>query len=354
VGNPAPAETTSIELESTMSLDWNAFAALIEPCQNIVLTSHVRPDADAIGSEIGLCGFLEQLGKTVRIVNPSPTPKRLAFLDPANRVVHFNAVNNEELILNADAHIVVDTSAWGQLGDVGRVFKKSAAVKIVIDHHVSSDNLEATVFKDVAAEASGTLIFRLGRALGLTLNPEMATALYAAIATDTGWFRFPSTTDETYHIAGDLMTAGVRPYKLYEQLYENYSLGRLKLISRILSRVELECDGKLAHTYVQMSDYGETRSEPSDTEDLVNECLGISGVEGAAIFVEQPTHMVKVSLRSHLGFNIARVAEQFKGGGHKQAAGAMVPGPISAAKVAVIGALKAAIAETDFSSNGQK
>lgn len=332
-----------------MSLDWNAFAALIAPCQNIVLTSHVRPDADAIGSEIGLCGFLEQLGKTVRIVNPSPTPRRLSFLDPASRIIHFNSGSKEDLILGADAHIVVDTSAWGQLAEVGRIFKRSSAVKIVIDHHVSSDNLEATVFKDVSAEASGTLIFRLGRALGLSLNPETATALFAAIATDTGWFRFPSTTSETYHIAGELMAAGVRPYYLYEQLYENYSLGRLKLISRVLSRVELECDGKMAYTYVQISDYGETQSEPTDTEDLVNECLGINGVEGAAIFVEQPTQMVKVSFRSHLGLDVARVAEQFKGGGHKQAAGAMVPGPISAAKVAVIAAMKEAIRDQNRS-----
>lgn len=329
-----------------MSLDWNAFVSLIAPCQNIVLTSHVRPDADAIGSEIGLCGFLEQRGKTVRIINPSPTPRRLTFLDPNKRIVHFNPGTDEQLILGADAHIIVDTSAWGQLGDVGRVFKKSAAVKIVIDHHVSSDNLEATVFKDVSAEASGTLIFRLGRELGLTLTPDIAVALFAAIATDTGWFRFPSTTSESYHIGGELMSAGVRPHRLYEQLYENYTLGRLKLIARVLGRVELECDGRLAHTYVQMSDFGETQSEPADTEDLVNECLGIDGVKGAMIFVEQPTHMVKVSFRSHLGFDVARVAEQFKGGGHKQAAGAMLPGPISTAKAAIVAAMKAAIAES--------
>ncbi|MDB5386284.1 MAG: nrnA, partial [Planctomycetaceae bacterium] len=262
LGQACAAYATNTELETTMSLDWNAFAALIAPCQKIVLSSHVRPDADAIGSEIGLCGFLEQLGKSVQIVNPSATPKRLAFLDPSSRIVHFNSANNDELISGADAHIVVDTSAWGQLADVGRAFKKSAAVKVVIDHHVSSDNLEATVFKDVSAEASGTLIFRLGRALGLHLTSEIATALFAAIATDTGWFRFPSTTSETYHIGGELMAAGVRPYHLYEQLYENYSVGRLKLISRVLSRVELECDGRLAHTFVQMSDYGETHSEP--------------------------------------------------------------------------------------------
>src|SRR5262245_15114293 len=100
-----------------MSLDWNAFSTLLAPCQRIVLTSHVRPDADAIGSEIGLCAFLEQQGKSVQIVNPSATPRKLAFLDPTSRIHHFTASSDEAIVLQADAHIVVDTSAWGQLAD---------------------------------------------------------------------------------------------------------------------------------------------------------------------------------------------------------------------------------------------
>lgn len=328
-----------------MSFDWAPFSEIIAPCQRIVLTSHVRPDADAIGSEMGLCSFLEQLGKSVQIVNPSATPRKLSFLDPTNRIHHFTAAGDEAIILEADAHIVVDTSAWGQLGDVGKTFKKSNAVKIVIDHHLSSDDLGATVFKDVAAEASGTLIYRLGRVLGSQISPETATALFAAIATDTGWFRFSSTTSETYQIASDLMAHGARPFALHEQLYENYTLGRLKLISRLMGRAQVECDGRLAHTYVQISDYGETQSEPADTEDLVNDCLGINGVQGAAIFVEQANHTIKVSLRSRSALDVARVAEQFKGGGHRQAAGAVLPGPIAEARVAVINAMSQALRE---------
>lgn len=330
-----------------MSLDWNLFSELIAPCQRIVLTSHVRPDADAIGSEIGLCSILEQMGKTVRIVNPSATPKKLAFLDPTSRIQHFSASSDEALILDTDAHIVVDTSAWGQLADVGKTFKKSTAVKIVIDHHLSSDEMGATMFKDVKAEASGTLIYRLGKALGAKLDPVTATALFAAIATDTGWFRFSSTTSETYEIAGALVAAGVRPSALHEQLYQNYTLGRLKLISRLLGRVELDCDGRLAQTYVLVSDYGETQSEPADTEDLVNECLGIKGVQGAVIFVEQANHTIKASFRSRSALNVAAVAEQFKGGGHKQAAGAVLPGPIADARTVVTQALIKALREMD-------
>lgn len=328
-------------------LDWNEFARLIEPCQRIVLSSHVRPDADAIGSEMGLCGFLEQMGKTVRIVNPSPTPKKLAFLDPASRIMHLSSANNENLVLDNDAHIVVDTSAWGQLSEVGKALAKSKAVKIVIDHHVSSDDLGATMFKDVKAEASGTLIYRLGKFLDLKLDPLIALNLFAAIATDTGWFRFGSTTPESFAIGGDLMRHGVRPSQLYEQLYENYSLGRLKLISRVLGRVELVFQGRIAITYVQISDYGETHSEPADTEDLVNECLGINGVEGAAIMVEQPNQMVKVSFRSRSTLNVAKVAETFKGGGHKQAAGAMLPGPLVEVRGHVLGAFAQGLAEVD-------
>lgn len=326
-----------------MSLDWNAFSEIIAPCQRIVITSHVRPDADAIGSEVGLCAFLEELGKTVRIVNPSSTPRKLAFLDRAGRIQHFTASSDEAMVLEADAHIIVDTSAWGQLADVGKVFKKSNARKIVIDHHVSSDDLGATEFKDTAAEASGTLIYRLGRALGSEISADTANALFAAIATDTGWFRFSSTTSESYQIASHLMELGARPAPLHESLYENYSLGRLKLISRLMGRVEVGCDGRLAHTYVLMADYGETQSEPADTEDLVNDCLGINGVQGAVIFVEQANHSIKVSFRSRSALDVARVAEQFKGGGHRQAAGAVLPGPMADARAIIIKAMTDAL-----------
>ena len=326
-----------------MNIDWSLFAAQIQPYQRIVISSHVKPDADAIGSDIGLCNVLEQLGKTVSIINPSPTPKKLGFLDPQNRIRHFGTQADAARVHDHDAHVIVDTSAWGQLSDVGQALKTSPARKFVIDHHVSSDDLGATEFKDVKAEATGTLIFQFAKHMGVKFTLEMANALFCAIATDTGWFRFPSTNSDTLRIAGDLIDAGVYPNALYERLYEHYTPGRLKLMGRVLSRVALDANGKLAYTWVQFKDYAETQSEPADTEDLVNECLGINGVEGAVIFVEQASGMIKASFRSRSYLNVAAIAEQFKGGGHKQAAGATLSGPLEQAQTQVLSAIREAL-----------
>lgn len=326
-----------------MNPSWSEFEALIRPAQRIVISSHVRPDADAIGSGIALCGALEQLGKTVSIINPSPTPKKLAFLDPRQKIRQIGPGASEADYLAHDLHIIVDTSAWVQLSDVGKALQKSPQPKVVIDHHVSSDDLGAVDFKDTRCEATGTLIFRLAQHLGSTITPEIGNAMFSAIATDTGWFRFPATTSETYHIIAHLIDAGVKPYELYEKLYENYSIGRLKLSGRVLSRVAQTPDKHIAYTHVLWEDYGDTNSEPADTEDLVNECLAVSGTEGAVIFIEQPNRAVKVSFRSRVTFDISGVAEQFNGGGHRQAAGAMLPGPMAAAQDAVLTALQAAL-----------
>ena len=284
-----------------------------------------------------------QLGKSVRIVNVSPTPRRLAFLDTESLILQYGANATEAAVIDTDVHIVLDTSSWVQLSDVGRALKKSQAVKVVIDHHVSADDLGAVEFKDMEAEATGALICRMAKALGWPLTTPIAEALYCAIATDTGWFRFSSTSSATMRTVADLIDAGARPAPLYEKLYEQYTAGRVRLTGRVLSRVKLDCDGKLASTHVRYDDYAETQSEPADTEDLVNECLGIAGTHCAAIFIEQSNHQIKVSFRSRTDLDVAKVAEQFRGGGHKQAAGAILPGPLADAQAKVLTAMKAAL-----------
>jgi len=326
-----------------MHIDWEPFRQIIATNQRFVLTSHVRPDADALGSELGLAGLLRHLGKDVRIVNVSPTPRRLQFLDPESTILQLGVTITDEQVLDTDVHVIVDTSAWVQLSDLGRVWRQSQATKVVIDHHVSSDDLGAIEFKDTQAEATGALIFRMARALDLPVDEQIASPLYCAIATDTGWFRFSSTTSETMRIIADLIDAGAKPHWLYEQLYEQYTLARVKLMGRVLSRVKLDCDGKLAYTHVRWDDYAETQSDPSDTEDLVNECLGIGGTQCAFILIEQSNRMIKVSFRSRTDLDVAKVAEQFRGGGHKQAAGAILPGPLADAQAKVLTALRTAL-----------
>jgi phosphoesterase RecJ-like protein len=322
-----------------VTLNWHPLCELIRSAERFVLTSHVRPDGDALGSELGLARILDALGKQVKIVNPSATPNHLAFLDPEKRVQKIGEHIAKQEVLECDAHLVVDTSSWQQLDSLRPVIEATKARMVVIDHHVSSDNLGALEFKDITASATGVLIAELADALGVVPSPSAATALFCAIATDTGWFRFPNADRRTYQRAAALIDQGAQPALLYRELYERSSLSRLKLHSRVLGRVQTEADGRIAHTYVMRKDFEETGTHPSDTEDLVNVSLTIEGVECAFILVEQPSGVMKVSLRSRSDLDVAQVAESFGGGGHRQASGAMVPGPLANAQQKVIDSL---------------
>lgn len=306
-------------------------AEIVAGAERFVLTSHIRPDADALGSELAMAGFLERLGKSVQIVNPSETPHTLAFLDPNGRVRKVGDDAIEGDIRDTDVHIVLDTSAWKQLGEVGPLFRESKGVKVVIDHHVSSDDLGAIEFKNTSAEATGGMLFRMAEALDWPLDADIARNLFCAIATDTGWFRFPSTTSDTYRAIATLIEAGAAPHLLYRDLYENSSLARLKLTGIVLGRAEVACDGRLAYTSVESRDFEETGAHPVDTENLVNECLKIATAECAFIAVEQWNRQIKVSFRSRDRVDVAKIAEVFGGGGHQKASGATLEGPLSTA-----------------------
>jgi len=323
-----------------MTIDWAPLGKIVNDHQRFVLTSHVRPDADALGSEIGMARILKALGKDVRIVNQSPTPPRLAFLDPDGWILQFRKSISAEETLDTDVHIVLDTSARGQLQETGQIFEKTSAVKVVIDHHVSGDDLGAIEFKDTSAAATGEMVYQAARALDWDLDSVSATVLYCAIVTDTGWFRFPSTTAATMQSGAGLIEAGANPAALYEQLYEQYSIQRMRLAGRVLQRITQEFGGVLGHTYVRWDDYAETGAVPPDTEDLVNECMRVAGTKCAFFLIEQSNKQIKCSFRSRVGINVAAVAEQFGGGGHQQAAGAILSGPISDARVKVLEALK--------------
>jgi phosphoesterase RecJ-like protein len=323
-----------------MKIDWTPLRPIIATSQRFVLTTHVRPDADAIGSEIAMAGLLEQLGKNVRIINASPVPTRLKYLDPDRKCLEIGKDVSEAEAAETDVHMILDTSAWGQLAEMGRIFKKTAAQKVVIDHHVCAEDLGALNLKDTEAEATGALVFQFAEAMKLTITPVIGAAIFSAIATDTGWFRFPSTTGETMRTIGRLIDAGIQPAVLYRKLYEQYTLARIKLAGRVLTRMMLDCGGKLAWTYVTLVDYRETGAEPADTEDLVNECMTVENVEAAFILIEQSNGNVKASIRSRSHLDVSQIAGSFGGGGHKQAAGAILPGPLENVKEKILVAMK--------------
>lgn len=310
-----------------MTIDFSTLAQRIHACRSFVLCSHIRPDCDALGSELGMYGLLKQLDKQVRIINGHPTPPALTFLDPSQiiEVIHEH-VRPEDI--QADCMIVLDTSAWAQLGAMGDVLRAFNGTKLCIDHHVGEDDLGTQFFKDTSAEATGHLVTKFAKHLKVKITRPMATALYSAIATDTGWFRFSSTTPETYRVVSDLVEAGAVPSEIYSDLYERDTIGRVRLRGRILSRTTDEMDGKLIYTYVLKEDFSETVSNPPDTEDAINLALAIAGTKFAVIFVEQLAGGFKLSFRSRCKVDCNALARQFGGGGHKAAAGAFLQGTL--------------------------
>jgi len=326
-----------------MPINWPRFVEIVRSHQNILLVSHIRPDCDALGSELGMCGILESLGKRVTICNGQATPPTLEFIDPKKKIKAIGIDVQPEQLADIGLIMVLDTSAWAQLGPMGDVLRASTAVKIILDHHVSSDDLGAEEFKDVKAEAAGRLVYDAAGHLGVALTPEIATPLFAAIATDTGWFRFGSTSPTTLQCAAALVAADAKPAEIYASLYEQMTPGRLKLIGRTLASLELEVDGRLVVSRILREDFAATGALPSDTEDVVNMTLQIRGVEMAVIFVEQPRGGFKISFRSRCAVDCSALAAQFGGGGHKAAAGAGAEGSYDEVRRRVLDAVKAAM-----------
>lgn len=329
-----------------MSINWPAFVKVIQQHQSFILTSHIRPDCDALGSELGMANILRALGKDVQIVNAHRTPPALQFLDPAGRIdVLGDSIEADDV--RADCLMVLDTSAWAQLGDMAEVVRKISAQKIVLDHHQAEDDLGATFFKDVFAEATGHLVVQAADALNVPLTREMSIPIFAAIATDTGWFRFGSVTAETYRVIARLLDAGVVPSEVYGDLYERDTLGRVRLRGRILSRVTSLRNGKLVHTHVLKEDFQDTGAEPSDTEDAVNLTLAIEGTKVAVIMVEQLRGGFKLSFRSRCGVDCSAVARTFGGGGHKAAAGAFLEGSLAEVQAKILPVVEQAMQAAD-------
>ncbi len=332
-----------------MSIAWRPFVDFVSEHHSFVLTTHMRADCDALGSELALAAALESLGKKVRIVNADGVPPHIAFIDRAKRVevLGEDVLASELLGDSVDAMIVVDTSAWQQIGPMADIFRESTAAKVVIDHHVSGDDMGAQVFKDDSAEANGRLILEAIEALGVDLTEEMATVLFAAIATDTGWFRFALVGASCFAAIEKLVAAGASPPRIFGALYEQSTQARVNLQGLILSQVETALEGRFAHSCATRADYETTGAQQNDTEDVVNRLLTIAGVEAAALFVEFEKGITKISLRSRTNFDVRSIAEQFGGGGHRAAAGLRIPQPLPEARKMVLEAMDAKMNELD-------
>jgi len=324
-------------------IDWSGFVELVRKHQRFVLTAHIRPDCDCLGSELALAAVLTHMGKDVQIVNAFAVPPNYRFLDPDGRMKQLGAQVPPDQIEACEVLIVLDTSAWAQLGPMGEVIKTTRLKKVVIDHHVSGDDLGAVMLKDTDAEATGRLVVDACDALGVPMSAQIAVPAYVALATDTGWFRFSSTTYRTLQLAARLVEAGAVPAAIYKDLYENETLARLRLMGRAMGRVQSELDGRLVYTWLEHADFEACGALPSDSEDLINLTLSVGGTQAAVILVEQKTGGFKISFRSRCDLDCARLAEQFGGGGHKKAAGAFLAGTLESARTRTLDAVRAAM-----------
>jgi phosphoesterase RecJ-like protein len=324
-----------------MSLDWSTFVEFAHSHQQFLLLTHVRPDADALGSQIGMADALSQIGKSARTVIGSTFPERYRFLDPEQRIERYQPTG--DFFRSADAIIILDTGTWNQLGECGPPLREREVPKFVIDHHLTQDDLGATRLVDVSSEATGRLVFESFGALGATPSPRAATALFAALAMDTGWFHHSNMKPATFELAARLTQLGASPVQIYEYLYERNSPSRLRLQGRVLDRLKLAGSDRIAYSEVYLTDYPETGAHPLETEDFVQLMRSVADVEVGILFIEQLDGRVKVSLRSRSNVDVSKLAEKYGGGGHARAAGMTASGPLAEARENVLAAVVAAL-----------
>ena len=307
---------------------WERILQIIHNGNKFILTTHINPDGDAIGSEIALAKFLVNRNKQVSIINISPTSTNYKFLDPQDEILVFDQHNHSHLISNADAVLIVDISDWKRLGKLGSSIKQSTAIKICIDHHHLEEKFADIDIICEDACSTGELIYEFLTFAKCKINDKIAEALYTCILTDTGSFRFSNTTALTHQIASQLISAGVNATEIYQQVYERNSQSKILLMGKALNEIKYECDGKLAWFYITQKMFQEAKAQKWDTEGFPEIPRTIDGVEVSLMFTELEDKNVKISLRSKGKIVINKVATKFGGGGHNFAAGAVIEKPL--------------------------
>ena len=285
-----------------------------------VLTSHARPDGDAIGSALACCQILLQLGKNAEVVLHDPVPRIYQPLPFADRVILADRVNG-----NYEAAIILECDSIQRT----RLEGLESRFLISIDHHPSGRQFAHVNWIDPRAIATAEMVYRLAREAGVTISCEIATCLYTALMTDTGSFMFKGTNEQTFALARELVLAGADPFQCARNIYFAHSTAKMRLLGAALTNLHRE--GPLAWIWVTREQMERTNAKEEDCEGIVNYALSIQDVEIAAFFRELPDGRYRVSLRSKGQLNVADIAEQFGGGGHECASGCSMDGPLAIA-----------------------
>ncbi len=329
------------QIANTMSANvkFETLGEIFRHNNSFALMSHMRPDGDAIGSQLGLGLALEAMGKEVFYWNVDGLPESLAFLPGSEKIMMPPADAPQ-----VDVAVALDTATKVRLGDGNLVAAAKAKLWVNIDHHISNPLYGDVNYVDATSPATGQIVYEILQALDMPITAGSRDAIYVAVSTDTGSFQYDSTTARTYRMAADLVERGLAVGDINAKTYDSHPYRRIELLRALLNTLELSPDGKVAHWEMHDQLRLDLALKPEDSEGLIDMIRAIRGVQVAVFFEELPGGKVRVSLRSKdRSVNVCDIATQFGGGGHALAAGIRMPGPMPEAKQQVLAAISAAI-----------
>lgn len=311
---------------------------LIEKKDKFAITTHIRPDGDGIGSSLGLCWLLKSLGKEVEVISRDKIPNSYKQLPGADEIRQVSEIDSEY-----DAVFVMECS------DIKRpnIDKLSEQFVVNIDHHATCEHFGTVNWIDPTASAVGEMIYSLCKAIGGKVTTEIAECLYMAIVTDTGSFHFPNTTDRTLKVASELVKVGVKPSRISEAVYNSYSWSRVALMQKVLATLKRDKSGRIASMRQTVEMIKDTQAVDGDNNGFVNMPLVAKEIVASVYMREVEPDSFRVSLRSKGDINVAKVAEKFGGGGHKNAAGCRVEGKWDELETEIIDAVRSSLNGSD-------
>lgn len=303
-------------------IDFNKLQEIIISNNHFIITTHVNPDADAIGSEMAVYQILKLLKKKVCVINYTETPYYLEFLDEDGIIEVFDAEKHFDIISSTDVIIAVDINRASRTIKMENAIVSSTALKLCIDHHEDPDDFMDFYFGETGYSSSGQIVYDFIKNTNVVdFTKSIAIPIYAAIMTDTGSFRYDRTTPEVHLIASHLLELGASPFEIYRKIYDESKIGKLKLLGKALGNLEvLGQKKKLAVMQVTQNDLEESGALETDTDGFISFCLSVENVVMGLFFLELNDGF-KVSLRSKGNVYVHKLAGIFGGGGHKNASG---------------------------------
>ncbi|MFL5728394.1 MAG: DHH family phosphoesterase [Cytophagaceae bacterium] len=305
----------------------NALKELLSSPKKIVITTHHKPDADALGSSLALWGYLRKRGHDAKVITPTDYPSFLNWMNGNDEVIIFNQGNEalaQKLVNEAEVIFCLDFNALGRINELGEIIRTSKAKKVLVDHHLEPEGFADFSFSDVTAAATAVLIYKLILGLGDReyFDTCIGEALYAGILTDTGGFRHPTTNKEVHLIIAELINLAVDISKIHRLIYDNNSESRLRFLGyALLNKLVILHEFHTAYIAISAEELKRFDSQTGDTEGLVNFALSVEGIVFAAVIIER-SDAVKLSFRSKGDFSVSNFARMhFEGGGHKNASG---------------------------------